>query len=624
MSAQAQPRSDVEVEWQLDALDLRPVERWLAARTGPGAAQVLPGLGIVPGVAKRLVDSYVDTEDWRIGQAGYVLRVRRRSGRLETTLKDLAAADKGLRRRLEVTQPLPAAGLEALDRTGEVGWRVGALSGTRPLRQVLEVRTRRRPFNLEMHGERVGELALDDTVIAIGQERRRLRLTRVEVEVLPAWVEAMQPLVEQLRRECGLQPATLSKFEAGLMAAGLAIPGPPELGPTDVTPECSLGELAYRVLRRDALAMLAQVPGTRLGEDVEALHQMRVATRRMRAGLDMFAEVLPVRARHLHAELGWLAGLLGEVRDLDVQIGRFEEWNEEMTGEHREALDELAELLVAQRGRARAALLEAFDSKRYERLVSGLLSTLSQTPSSRFSAARTAAVVAMPGIVVERQRAAAKAARRATHSGAATDYHRLRIRCKRLRYSLEFAAGLYDGELKAFVRQMARLQDTLGAMQDAEVASSRLEAIALTDEGVALSRATIFAMGGVAGRYHNEAEHLLSQLPDLVGLLAGREWRRATGMMELRRRQALEPAPGRPGVQQGARIVQGRARPAIAKLAPGTPAPHLPPAAPEEAGATAAPAPGEEAGGGHPEPVPGEAQAATAPVTPILRQVAPS
>ena len=301
--------SEVEVEWQLDALDLRPVERWLATRTGPAAKiESFPGLAVLPGAPKRLVDVYVDTQDWRLGRAGYVLRVRRRAGRVETTLKDLATATKGLRRRLEVTQPLPASGLAGLDRTGEVGWRVDALVGARPLRQVLEVRTRRRPFDLKVHGETIGELALDDTVIAIGHERRRLRLTRVEVEVQPAWVEATRPFVERLRRECGLQPATLSKFEAGLMAAGLAIPGLPDLGPTEITPSSTLGELAYRVLRKDAVAMLAQEAGTRLGEDIEALHQMRVATRRMRASLEMFADVLPVRAGRLRTELGWLAG----------------------------------------------------------------------------------------------------------------------------------------------------------------------------------------------------------------------------------------------------------------------------------------------------------------------------
>ena len=119
----------------------------------------------------------------------------------------------------------------------------------------------------------------------------------------------------------------------------------------------------------------------------------------------------------------------------------------------------------------------------------------------------------MPELIEERHRAAGKAARRAKRTGAATDYHRLRIRCKRLRYALEFASGLYDGELKGFVRQMTRLQDALGSMQDAAVASSRLQVIALTEEGASLSRAAIFAMGGVAGQYRSEAEHLLGDMP---------------------------------------------------------------------------------------------------------------
>jgi CHAD domain-containing protein len=506
-----------------------------------------------------------------MGRAGYVLRVRRRAGRLETTLKDLSTVTKGLRRRLEVTQPLPASGLSGLDRAGEVGWRVEALAGARALNQVLEVRTRRRPFDLAIHGERVGELALDDTVIAIGHERRRLRLTRVEVEVQPAWVDAMQPFVERLRRECGLQPATLSKFEAGLMAAGIGIPGPPDLGPVGVSPDSTLGELAYRVLRKEASAMLARVPGTRLGEDIESLHQMRVATRRMRAGMDMFASVLPVRAGRLRAELGWLAALLGEVRDLDIQLGRFDDWTEEMPGDHREALDELADLLAGHRVQARRALLEALDSRRYERLVSGLVAMLAQGPSSRSTAGRAPAVVTMPELIEERHRAARKAARRAKRTGAATDYHRLRIRCKRLRYALEFASGLYDGELKGFVRQMTRLQDALGSMQDAAVASSRLQVIALTEEGSSLSRAAIFAMGGVARQYRSEAEHLLGDMPELVQLLQGKEWKRARSLMELRQKAAAPLAHPPAAASTQARIgVPGRARPVVAKPASGS------------------------------------------------------
>jgi CHAD domain-containing protein len=644
VSAQGESRTDIEVEWQLDALDLRPVERWLALRTGPTAvAESIPGLEIVPGAPKRLVDVYVDTEDWRMGRAGYVLRVRRRARRLETTLKDLSTATKGLRRRLEVTQPLPASGLSGLDRAGEVGWRVEALAGARALNQVLEVRTRRRPFDLAIHGERVGELALDDTVIAIGHERRRLRLTRVEVEVQPAWVDAMQPFVERLRRECGLQPATLSKFEAGLMAAGIGIPGPPDLGPVGVSPDSTLGELAYRVLRKEASAMLARVPGTRLGEDIESLHQMRVATRRMRAGMDMFASVLPVRAGRLRAELGWLAALLGEVRDLDIQLGRFDDWTEEMPGDHREALDELADLLAGHRVQARRALLEALDSRRYERLVSGLVAMLVQGPSSRSTTGRAPAVTTMPELIEERHRAARKAASRAKRTGAATDYHRLRIRCKRLRYALEFASGLYDGELKGFVRQMTRLQDALGSMQDAAVASSRLQVIALTEEGASLSRAAIFAMGGVAGQYRSEAEHLLGDMPELVQLLQGKEWKRARSLMELRQKAAapLVRQPTAASAEARQIGVVGRARPALvnstssslATSRPGvSPRPSPEPemtgevsplgtdteSAPATSEASVPATEGDSAPLGEPHPANGST------ITPIRRQVAPS
>ncbi len=306
-------RTEVEVEWQLDALDLRPVERWFGARfghetagadgatsggTGWGALSV-PGFDAVQQPAKRLFDTYFDTEDWRLARSGYVLRTRRRGAGTEATMKDLAPAADGLRRRMEATETLPGAGIGDLDPNGSVGRRVRALAGGRPLSPVLEVRTRRRLFSLVVHDEPIGEVALDDTTIVLTGDPQRLRLQRVEVEVLASWVDPLQPFVEQLRRDCGLQPATLSKFEAGLMAAGVALRGRSDEGGTPVGPATSLGELAFTVIGRDTSSMLAHEAGTRLGEDPEGLHQMRVATRRLRAALDLFTSVLPVRAEHV-------------------------------------------------------------------------------------------------------------------------------------------------------------------------------------------------------------------------------------------------------------------------------------------------------------------------------------
>ena len=306
-------RESVEVEWQFDALDLRPVERWLAT---------LPTLSIeaeeqqtVTALAKpprRLIDSYLDTEDWRMARAGFVLRIRRRGRQDEITLKDTQpAGEGGLRQRLEVTEKLPGAGVAALGPDGPVGRRVHAVAGRRPLRQVLQVRTRRRPFALRVGGVEAAEVTLDDTMIVVGNGQRPMQLRRVEVEVLPEWLDALKPIVLQLRAACGLQPAALSKFEAGLLALGTVIPGPPDLGSTDIGPDTTMGDLAYAVLRRQLAVVRAKEPGTRLGEDPEELHDMRVATRRLRAALDLFVEVLPVRACAFRSELSWLAHVLG-------------------------------------------------------------------------------------------------------------------------------------------------------------------------------------------------------------------------------------------------------------------------------------------------------------------------
>jgi len=537
---------DTEVEWQFDALDLRPAERWFGAlstervdnpqspRTLSAPDMVLSAVIAVAKPAERLVDTYFDTADWRIGRSGHVLRVRNRAARGEATLKSLAQSDAGLRRRLEVTEPLPSGGVGTLGINGPVGWRLRALAGKRPLQPILEVRTRRRPFDLRVSGETVAEAALDETTIVVGNEHQPVRLQRVEVEVVPAWVDRLGGLVDALRHECGLQPAALSKFEAGLLAAGLRVPPPPELGPVTFDSNPSVGEVAFAVLRRNFAAVLAHETGTRLGEDVEELHDMRVGTRRTRAALALFENALPVRARHVRTELGWLADALGAVRDLDVQLERVDEWMREVPDEDRAALADLAALLGREREEARRSLLACLDSARYERLVAGFTAMLRQGPSRRSATARAPAGTVMPDLIESLHRSATKAARRARRSGDPADFHRTRIRLKRLRYALEFVSEIYERRTARYLRHVVKLQDGLGLMQDARVAAARLHELA-TAGGSTLSPTTVFVMGGVTERYRMESERLTQKVPGLLHELGGTEWRKLTSLMERRR-----------------------------------------------------------------------------------------
>jgi hypothetical protein len=127
-----------------------------------------------------------------------------------------------------------------------------------------------------------------------------------------------------------------------------------------------------------------------------------------------------------------------------------------------------------------------------------------------------------------------KAARRARRSGVAADFHRLRIRGKRLRYALEFVSEVYGGQTSRYVRRVVQLQDALGLMQDAQVAAVRLHSLA-TAEDTELSATTIFTMGGIAERYREESARLLRKLPDKVALLRGSEWQKLASVMERRR-----------------------------------------------------------------------------------------
>ena len=144
----------LEVEWQFDAVHLGPVERWLREHEGNGHLSVAVGAGT------SVVDAYLDTEDWRLYRAGYSLRARRAGGRFEATLKSLTPSADAVRTRREISEELPSASPEAILRSeGGLGERVRAVAGRAPLRQLFEVRTRRRTFVLSVEGENSGEIA---------------------------------------------------------------------------------------------------------------------------------------------------------------------------------------------------------------------------------------------------------------------------------------------------------------------------------------------------------------------------------------------------------------------------------------------------------------------------------
>jgi CHAD domain-containing protein len=529
------PQDHREVEWQFDAVDLRPVQRWLSDR----GAEARPSVG--PGPVREHVDIYWDTEDWRLYGAGWSLRTREAGVGIEATMKSLsdrAGSETDRRDRRELSATVSDDGPDGLLKAPEpLGDRIRALAGTRGLRRLFEVRTRRRVFPVTVDGRQVAELALDDTAIPVPPDDRPVRLQRVEVEMTGEGGSDLSRFVHELRSACGLTPAAGPKFETGLLVTGMGPPPPPDLGPTEIDEGKSVGEVAFAVLRSQFAAFLAAEPGSRLGEDPEEIHDMRVAIRRMRAAIRLFGDALPVRAQSLSRELKWVAGSLGAVRDLDVQLERFAEWSGQLSPEDREALRRVVDVLRTSRAAARRRLLRTLDSKRYERLISAMAGMLQRGPLRRSPRSRTPAVMAGSDIVRRAHRKMRRAGDSITEQSSPADLHRLRIRGKRARYAVESLEPVYGKPARRLIQRLKAMQDVLGLYQDAQVAMRHLREL-VRERGVSLEPQALFVLGLLAQRYGAQAEEQRSLLASAYRRARGKAWRRLRGAMDERRSEA--------------------------------------------------------------------------------------
>lgn len=520
----------VEVEWQFDLEDLAGVERWLADL--PNHAPFPDGTTITARAKspQHLVDRYLDTPDWRIALSGLVLRTRRKGQRDEATLKDTRPATaEGLRRRLEVTEPLGPTGVNGLGDKGPVGRRLALVVGRRALTEILEIHTRRQPFAIRAQGEEIGEVALDDTIILVGPEKRPRHLRRVELEVKPEWVERLTPIVDELRRVANMTPATLSKYESGLAVAGLNGVARGEIEPVSLSRTASTKELICEVLRYHTHVVKSKEPGTRLGEDPEDLHQMRVGVRRLRAAISLFSSLMPADALRIGSELKWLGDLLGAVRDIDVQTARLsglDGWLEQWTSiDHQSAISSLDERFAARRNARRSDLLDALDHPRYLALLNDLEDLCRSDDIYWPTTSSTPISSTMATLITRRHKSAIKAAKGAALSHGAPDRHALRIRVKRLRYALEFSATLYGKDGARYISALTKLQDRYGDLQDAAVAIELLSEICASQSGAPIDPRTIFAVGALAEHYRAEAAIHLDIRPTPKEVLEGKEWK---------------------------------------------------------------------------------------------------
>jgi len=481
----------------------------------------LPSLEGLPQVAavsdskvETLSAEYYDTEDLRLLRERITLR--RRAG----------GADEGWHLKLsdQTRQPGPTSHVELrlpLRRPGhpvpeELARLVRVHIRDARLRQVARIETRRRRTELrDALGGSLAEILTDDvTAQTFGETTTLSRWSEIEIELTGGSEELMRAADGRLRNG-GLLPAG----HAAKLDRALAAEPAPERVIRRLTRRSTSGEVVLAYLGEQVARLKSLDPAVRRDEP-DAVHQMRVATRRLRSTLQTFPAVLPASAtRQLRAELKWLGTVLGEARDIEVLTGYLRRGLASAPTEFviGPAQARIVAHYAPREAVARAAVLQVLDSRRYFAMLDELDRLLHQPPLTAAAAEPAQALGDAVARAYQRTRRRMRRARRAP-AGPARDValHETRKAAKRARYAAEATQQVFGRSARRFASGMKTVQSLLGDHQDAVNAQKAAREIGVQAH---LARENAFSFGLLYERAHRDALEYADQ--------AIRAWKRA-------------------------------------------------------------------------------------------------
>ncbi len=255
-----------------------------------------------------------------------------------------------------------------------------------------------------------------------------------------------------------------------------------------VRPEDPAAESARRLLQHHLEQLISREHGLGYAEDIEYVHEMRVATRRLRAAMRTFAKAVKGGFQAERAELRALADAFGAARDCDVLLDFLGRYRQSAPEAHRPLLDRLIRSEKSRRRRHYRRLLATYRSEPCTAFLEGLYRKLRLPAGSRGGIVPDGSRGFRP-LRSEAPRRLRNELARATAFGrrlerlSSEQRHQLRIQCKRLRYTVEFFAEIYPPELSRLIAAMVKMQDLLGEAHDAGVYAERVRQVQLRLRG---------------------------------------------------------------------------------------------------------------------------------------------
>jgi triphosphatase len=468
-----------------------------------------------------LVSVYFDTALLKLHQRGLSLRLRRIDGRLVQTIKQENNGSAALFARREWEHDVHGnqPDFNAARETALAPLLNKKLR--RDLRPVFETRVRREVFQVH-GGESEIELSIDQGQVKAGQKSSPI--CEVELELKKGQAADLFKVAKTLAQVVPVQLAVSSKANRGYALLTAQKACAIKAAPVALPPEADV-QSAFRIIAKACLYQLVANQSVMLTGDTEALHQMRVALRRLRAAISLFSDMLTdPQTEALKAEFRWITGELGPARELEVFLQRVVKPVADR--EHHEPGIALVTRELRQRRedalvRARAAV----ESPRFRDLALDTAAWIEAGDWARnldddVGALRTRPVADAAAEQLRRRW------KKILKSGKRLDAldpqrrHRLRIQAKKLRYAAEFFAAAFPRKKslrrrKAFVASLERMQDALGDLNDIAV-DKKLSEQLVDNAGAADKRGDsrvkeAFAVGRLSGREETRIASVLHE-----------------------------------------------------------------------------------------------------------------
>ncbi len=471
----------------------------------------------------QLVTIYYDTRRLELRRKSVILRLRKNGPAWEQTVKRQESSHGGLTRRPEWHTPyLNHFDFDGVDDPDLREWLLKEKIINR-LTPTFETNFRRTIWQVDANpGSRI-LVKLDRGWIA--SSGRRTTISELELQLVNGSVEALYALAMQLSQRQALPILLVSKAERGYKLYLNTPAQPVKAGGVAIDPR-DTPIAAFRLIALDCLTHLQlNHEGAVTTDDPEYVHQMRVATRRLRAAMRMFKPVLPADfAEHLVPPLRELMSTLGQARDLDVLMAEIVSPVVVALPEEPRLTD-LASAITNRLYAARERTRNVLQKTDYSLL---LLNAIGRLQSAPFIAApvEDEEATSLLEFADRRLRRLLKRVLELADLASIDNpptLHQLRIGIKRLRYAIEFFDPMIPGKAGTrVIKRLADLQEELGQLNDLASAGTLLMACAASDSHL---REAVALIGGWHGPRHAA---LLADIPANLTLIRGIELPRLT------------------------------------------------------------------------------------------------